>query len=86
MEFITITISARTLNAIGAGLQELPYKVSHPAIQEIDKQVKMHLEQKERANDRAASGKTGDTDGNGDGPDRNYIDQGGETRGEDSQP
>jgi hypothetical protein len=43
MEMITITISAQTLNTIGAGLQELPYKVSAPAIKEIDTQVKEHL-------------------------------------------
>lgn len=47
MEFITITISAQTLQVIGAGLQELPYKISNPAIAEIDKQVKEYLKNKE---------------------------------------
>lgn len=43
MEYITLKISAQTLNTIGAALQELPYKVSAPAIKEIDEQVKTHL-------------------------------------------
>jgi hypothetical protein len=51
METITITISAQTLNTIGAALQELPYKVAQPAINEIDKQVKEYLKTK------ASSGK-----------------------------
>jgi hypothetical protein len=46
MEMITITISAQTLNTVGAALQELPYKVSAPAIKEIDVQVKAHLDKK----------------------------------------
>lgn len=76
MEYITLKISASTLNAIGAGLQELPYKISRPAIDEIDKQVRMHLEQqKEKSNDRAKSCEIGDSDGDGDGPDREYVDQ-----------
>lgn len=49
MEYIKITISAQTLNTIGAGLQELPYKVAHPAIVEIDKQVKIYLEEQKAA-------------------------------------
>lgn len=75
MESITITISALTLNTIGAALQELPYKVANPAIKEIDKQVRMHLEQKEKSNDRAESCKVGDTDGDSNGPDANYVEQ-----------
>jgi hypothetical protein len=46
METITITITAQTLNAIGAGLNELPYKVANPAIAEIQAQVKSYLENK----------------------------------------
>jgi hypothetical protein len=46
MEYITITISAQTLGTIGAGLNELPYKVAKPAIEEIDKQVKEYLASK----------------------------------------
>lgn len=75
MDFITITISAITLNTIGAGLRELPYKLANPAIEEIDKQVRDYLAKKESINDRAKSSATGDADGNGDRPDRNYVDQ-----------
>lgn len=75
MEYMTITISALTLNAIGAGLQELPYKVANPALQEIDKQVREYLANKESSNDRTKGSKTGDPDGNSDGPGREYIDQ-----------
>lgn len=57
MEQITITISAQTLNTIGAALQELPYKVSAPAIQEIDIQVKKHLEDKKTAEAHSESTK-----------------------------
>ena len=46
MEQITITISAQTLNTIGAGLRELPYKIAEPAIAEIDKQVQDYLKKK----------------------------------------
>lgn len=42
MEMITLTISAQTLNTIGAALQELPYKMAAPAIKEIDVQVQEH--------------------------------------------
>lgn len=49
METITLTISAQTLNTIGAGLQELPYKLSAPAIKEIDEQVQRYLEDKKTA-------------------------------------
>jgi hypothetical protein len=75
MEYVTITISAITLNTIGAALQELPYKLANPAVMEIDKQVRQYLAEKESTNDRATRSKTGDTDGNGDGPGREYIDQ-----------
>lgn len=80
MEYITITISARTLNTVGAGLQELPYKLAQPALVEIDAQVKKYLEQKESLNVGTKSSQAGNADGDGDGPDRQYIDQGGETR------
>lgn len=49
MEYITITISAQTLATLGAGLQELPYKVSKPAIDEIQVQVDKFLEDKKAA-------------------------------------
>lgn len=75
MEFITITISATTLNTIGAGLQELPFKIANPALQEIDKQVREHLAKKESSDDRATISEIGDSDGNGDRPDSNYVDQ-----------
>lgn len=75
MEYIKLTISATTLNTIGAALQELPYKISKPAIEEIDSQVRKHLEQKESGNDRAKGSEVGDTDGDGNGPDRNYVGQ-----------
>lgn len=75
MEFITITISAITLNTIGAGLREIPYKLADPAIKEIDKQVREYLAKKESANDRTTGSTTGDSDGNCDGPGREYIDQ-----------
>lgn len=78
MEFITITISATTLGAVGMGLQELPYKISNPAIQEIDKQVKAYLEQKAKPNERAKSSEAGNTDGVSDGPTRSYVDQDGQ--------
>lgn len=75
MEYIDLKISAQTLNAIGAALQELPYKLSKPAIDEIDQQVREHLARKVQADDRAKSSKAGDADGDGNGPDGNYIDQ-----------
>lgn len=75
MEYITLKISAITLNTIGAGLQELPYKLAYPAVQEIDKQVKLHLEQKEKPRERASSSQIGDANGDGSGPDRNYVEQ-----------
>jgi hypothetical protein len=75
MEFIDIKISAQTLNTIGAALQELPYKLSKPAIDEIDRQVREHLARKEQVNDRAKSGEAGNTDGDGNGPDGNYTNQ-----------
>lgn len=46
MESITITITAQTLNTIGAGLQELPYKHAAPAIKEIEEQVNAFLKEK----------------------------------------
>lgn len=75
MEFITLTISAQTLGTIGAGLQELPYKLANPALQEIDRQVKQYLEQKGRENDRGKSSEVGDSDGHADGAGQGYIDQ-----------
>jgi len=75
MEYITLKISATTLNTIGAGLQELPYKLANPAIAEIDSQVKQYLAYKEDTSVRAESSQAGNTDGDGSGPDRNYIDQ-----------
>lgn len=54
MEYITLTISAQTLNAIGAALQEIPYKLAAPAIKEIDEQVKAFVE-------RQNEPKTGET-------------------------
>jgi hypothetical protein len=47
METITLTISAQTLNTIGAALQEISYKIAKPAIDEIDKQVQEHVRQRE---------------------------------------
>lgn len=76
MEYMTLKISASTLNAIGAGLQELPYKLASPAIKEIDDQVKQHLAKKEADNHvRTQSSQIGDTDGDSGGPDRNYVEQ-----------
>lgn len=75
MEYMTITISAKTLNTIGAGLNELPYKLAKPAIDEIDVQVRSYLAAKESTNDRATRSEIGDTDGDGNGPDRNYVEQ-----------
>lgn len=72
---MTITISALTLNTIGAGLNELPYKVAKPAIDEIDAQVRSYLAEKESGNDRAKGSKIGDSDGDGNGPDRGYVKQ-----------
>lgn len=48
MEFITLTVSAQTLNAIGIGLRELPFKVAEPAIAEIDVQVQAFVKAKEK--------------------------------------
>lgn len=39
METITITIKFSTLHLIGAALQEIPYKLAAPAIQEIEAAV-----------------------------------------------
>lgn len=75
MDSITITISAVTLNTIGAGLREIPYKLADPAIREIDKQVREYLANKESSDDRTKGSKTGDTDGNDDEPGKGYIDQ-----------
>jgi hypothetical protein len=75
MEYINLRISAATLVTIGAGLRELPFKVADPALKEIDSQVKAHLEKKESANVRAQSSQVGDADGDGNGPDRNYVEQ-----------
>lgn len=55
MEYIILKISAQTLNTIGAALQELPYKVSAPAIKEIDEQVKDFLSKKEQENDNPSA-------------------------------
>lgn len=46
METINLTISAQTLHAIGAGLQELPYKLAAPAMKELDAQVQDYLMRK----------------------------------------
>jgi hypothetical protein len=46
VETITITITAATLQAIGMGLREIPYKIAQPAIAEIDEQVKSYLAEK----------------------------------------
>lgn len=73
MEFMMLRVSARTLNTIGAGLQELPFKIAKPAIDEIDAQVQAHL--REQGNERTESGKTGDADGSCNQPDRNYVNQ-----------
>lgn len=73
MEYISLRISAKTLNTVGAGLQELPYKLAKPALDEIDEQVQRHI--REQTNDRAKSGEAGNTSGDGDGPDRNYVEQ-----------
>ncbi len=72
---MTIKISAQTLNAIGAGLNELPFKLAKPAIDEIDAQVRSYLAAKELSNDRAKSSETGDTDGAVNGADRSYVNQ-----------
>lgn len=47
METINLTISAQTLNAIGVALQELPFKLAKPAIDEIEKQVQKYLMEKQ---------------------------------------
>jgi hypothetical protein len=75
LEYIDLKISAQTLNAIGAALQELPYKLSKPAIDEIDRQVRDHLARKVQADDRTKSGEAGDANGDGNGPDGSYTDQ-----------
>lgn len=75
MEYITLTISAKTLNTIGVGLQELPFKLAKPAIDEIDAQVREYLARKEQTNDRAKSGETGNSSGDGDGPSAGYTNQ-----------
>lgn len=64
MKEITLTISAQTLNAIGAALNELPYKVAAPALQEIDKQVQAALAL-ENGGGRGSSkvGSNGNSDG-----------------------
>lgn len=48
MEYITITISAQTLGTIGTALNELPYKMAKPAIDEIDVQVRTYLADKKK--------------------------------------
>lgn len=64
METMTLTITAQTLNAIGAGLNELPYKVAAPAIQEIQKQVEAHLAEKANArNTGPKDSEVGDSNG-----------------------
>lgn len=57
MEYITLRISAQTLNTIGAALQELPHKIARPALDEIDRQVKAHLDE------RTKNSTTGNSDG-----------------------
>lgn len=75
MESISLTISGKSLNVIGAALSELPYKVAKPVIDEIDKQVKEHLATKGRDDDRRKGGALGDSDGHADGAGQGYIDQ-----------
>lgn len=70
MESITITITAQTLNAIGAGLNELPYKVAAPAIKEIEEQVNAYLKEKQRGTlgQTGENSATGGSDGTGTQP------------------
>jgi len=56
METIDLKISAQTLNTIGAALRELPYRLSHPAIQEIEVQVQNHLKRKVKENEGSTGG------------------------------
>jgi hypothetical protein len=56
METITLTISAQTLNTIGAALRELPYKLAKPAIDEIDKQVLAYVQRREGESSDQGSG------------------------------
>lgn len=49
MEMVSLTISIATLNVVGIALQDLPYKVAAPAIQEIQAQVQAHQAAKEAA-------------------------------------
>lgn len=50
MNSVTITISAATLNAIGAGLNELPHKIARPAIVEVEEQVNKFLADQKKSN------------------------------------
>lgn len=43
MDEITLKISAQTYNAIVQALQEMPWKIANPALQEIDPQVREAL-------------------------------------------
>jgi len=42
METVTITIKFTTLQLIGAALQEIPYKLAAPALQEIEAAVQAY--------------------------------------------
>lgn len=52
METMTLTITAATLQAIGAGLNELPYKIAAPAMKEIDEQVRAHVAMRDRLSNK----------------------------------
>lgn len=59
MNSVTITLSAATLNTIGAALGEIPFKIARPAVAEIEAQVSKYLmEQKGKGNEQDSGGAT----------------------------
>lgn len=75
MQSITITVSAATLNAIGAGLNELPHRIARPAIVEVENQVNKFLMEQKESESRSANSSVGGADEESTGP-----------RGEDKAP
>lgn len=63
METVTITISAQTLNTIGAALQEIAYKFAAPALKEIEAQVQIHLQEKQNAGPTGKNNPVGGSNG-----------------------
>jgi hypothetical protein len=48
VDTITITVSLQTINTIGQALQEMPFKLAHPAIAEIEPQVQKFREERNK--------------------------------------